>query len=169
MSNEEVVLKMVLNRLQQLLEGSEEFKSKWGAEITEIIMLGSGVLVSSGLFERNPQDEWLLPLNQDKIDLLSDILNQAAVEGYAGHPELEPLRAQVNDLFDQAINQELTRREPDDDDDGSDDDGDDDDPLMASIESQVNVMLPPTFHPAIENYEEAIARWRQDLTNPERI
>ena len=47
MSNEQVILEMVINRLDQLLEGSQELKAKWSAEITEIILLGKGVLVAT--------------------------------------------------------------------------------------------------------------------------
>lgn len=102
MSNEEVVLQMVVNRLNLLLEGSQELKSKWNAEITEIILLGSGVAVSSGLFERTLDGKWLLPVSIDELSCLASI-----VEGENSYEDFTavltvPLTRRISDLLDQA-------------------------------------------------------------------
>lgn len=102
MSNEEVILQMVVNRLSLLLEGSQELRSKWNAEITEIILLGSGVAVSSGLFERTLDGKWLLPVSFEDIDCLSRILNaDANFEDFASSLTT-PFVDRVNNLMDQA-------------------------------------------------------------------
>src|ERR1700730_15226577 len=73
MSNEQVILEMVINRLAQLLEGSQELKAKWSAEITEIILLGKGVLVAT---PQGRQDgKWALYLDDEESLMLYDILN----------------------------------------------------------------------------------------------
>jgi hypothetical protein len=79
MSNEEVVLKMLVNRLEQLLEAHEDLR-KWSAEITEIIHLGKGVLIEApeprvgqpvAAMSRDPYSgEWMLPLSDEMVDRL---------------------------------------------------------------------------------------------------
>jgi hypothetical protein len=74
MSNEEVLLKMVINRLRLLLEGSETLKSQWGAEITEIILLGDGVEVSDGFQHQAPDGRWIFNLLDIEAHFLYDIV-----------------------------------------------------------------------------------------------
>ncbi len=82
MSNEEVVLQMVVNRLGLLLEAHEELRAKWSAEITEIILLGKGVL-SPPSKTQTADGKWLLKLDDEEVERLCDVLTRNSyVEDY---------------------------------------------------------------------------------------
>ena len=111
MSNEEVVLKMLINRLEQLLELVPEFKEKWNAEITELIHLGKGVIVETpepparatrmpdhvaATYDQDANDDWHLPLTREMIDMLYNTSTFAPTEAYV----LQDFQSRVVTLYD---------------------------------------------------------------------
>lgn len=102
MSNEEVILKMLVNRLEQLLEAHEDLKSKWSAELTEIIHLGKGVIVeathiisrgpdptSAGAYEQDYNGSWHLPITREMVELLYNTSYSVDVMGRGVRDDLE--------------------------------------------------------------------------------
>lgn len=107
MSNEQVILEMIVNRITQLLE-NEDLKSKWGAELTEIMLLGQGVIIDDGLhdgFERGKDGRWILPLNEPEINFLVDLINGSIniddfdESVYTEAETVAPLQRRISDLF----------------------------------------------------------------------
>jgi hypothetical protein len=121
MSNEQVILEMVINRLDQLLEGSQELKAKWSAEITEIILLGKGVLVApTGGYRQD--GKWLLELDNDQLDMLSNMFWQDSMDRRDFGREIwESMAQRIGVLFEQMCERaqdETLNDDPDGDDDG---------------------------------------------------
>jgi hypothetical protein len=142
MSNEEVVLKMLVNRLEQMLELIPELKTKWEHEITEIIHLGKGVIVETpeppagrpdptlaGAYEQDLNGSWHLPLDEDMVQLLYNtnfVWNDRHVRNELGE--------RVNTLYSTVY------PEPDGDDDYDPDDNPDpiqDEPVPQPLEGVV--------------------------------
>jgi hypothetical protein len=133
MSNEEVVLNMVINRLKQLLEANESLRSVWSAEITEIILLGQGVLVATPE-SKTADGRWILALSGDELDMLSNMFWQDSMDRRDFGREIwEPMGRRIGVLFEEMAREaqdETLDDDPDDDpDDGDDDDPIDDDPI----------------------------------------
>lgn len=104
MSNEEVVLKMVVNRIVQLLE-NESLKSTWGAELTEIVLLGQGVLTPldvTGKYERTEDGRWKLFANENEIQMMSDVLSENISVEDCEQEQIQPLIGRLNDLLVEA-------------------------------------------------------------------
>jgi hypothetical protein len=121
MSNEQVILEMVINRLDQLLEGSQELKAKWSAEITEIILLGKGVLVApTGGYRQD--GKWLLELDNNQLDMLSNMFWQDNMDRRDFGREIwESMAQRIGVLFEQMCERaqdETLNDDPDGDDDG---------------------------------------------------
>jgi hypothetical protein len=133
MSNEEVVLNMVINRLKQLLEANESLRSVWSAEITEIILLGQGVLVATPE-SKTADGRWILALSGDELDMLSNMFWQDSMDRRDFGREIwEPMGRRIGVLFEEMAREAQDETLDDDPDDDPDDDDDpiDDEPLPA--------------------------------------
>jgi hypothetical protein len=135
MSNEQVVLNMVINRLKQLLELNESLRTVWSAEITEIILLGEGVLTPTperrDIQAIDENGMWLLRLENDQLTAIYEMI---CADGPSiwDYPRTfrNALSERINDLYD---NIREDRYEGDDNPDPDDDD----------VPELVAEMLPP--------------------------
>ena len=100
MSNEQVLLAMVINRLKLLLDMHEELKSKWSAEITELILLGEGVLIATPE-NRTTDGQYVLTLDTtDEVVILYEILHgETRLRDY-NDQQLRGLRYRLDCLYD---------------------------------------------------------------------
>jgi hypothetical protein len=159
MSNEQVVLEMVINRLRLLLEAHEELKAKWSAEITEIILLGKGVLIATPE-NKTTDGKWLLSLSDEELDMLSNMFWQDSLhQGDFDRGLTQLFGERIGLLFEIMAGE--AQDETYDDPDADDDDPIEDEPMAAPAAPQplLEVDLVDHTHP-VQFVRDIFGSWR---------